>query len=143
MRVLSTMGTFMILTSDAGPILAHRLTIYLPDRNGSGSLIPDIEEWAREGLYLLTTICGGATRLAPARGMWFNNKNATLIEEITHIVFAYVDPATLQRQEHHVVDFLRRFGRETSQDAVAVEFDGKLCFIADYRTEIPTLHVVS
>jgi hypothetical protein len=135
MRVLSTSeDTIMNLDLGASTsIYAHRFTFYLPERNCFGETIADIELWVREAAYVLTTITGGATRLAPAVGMWFNKTEAQLIEETTHIVYTCFEPIEFLKNAHIVRDFIQRFARETMQDSVAVEFGGKMHFITDFE----------
>jgi len=87
----------------------------------------------REGLYVLTTINGGATRLAPAKGMWFNKTEGLLIEESTHLIYSVIDPAEFSKSTHLVRNFIHSFGRETMQESVAVEFGSKMHFITNFE----------
>jgi hypothetical protein len=112
---------------------AYRFTFYLPDRNCFGEPIADIELWVREAAYILTTITGGATRLAPAVGMWLNKTEGQLIEETTHIVYTIFDPQAFLNSAHLVRDFIQRFGRETMQQCVVVEFADKLHFVSAFE----------
>ena len=123
----------------------QRFTIYLSERNCFGEVIADIELWIREAAYILTTITGGATRLAPASGMWFNRTEGLLIEETTHIVYTIYDPMRFSQDAHLIRDFLHRFGHETMQESVAVEFGGRMHFITDFkeRPKRPRLEVVA
>jgi hypothetical protein len=125
-------------------VYAHRFTIYLPERNCFGEVIVDIELWVREAAYILTSITGGATRLAPTSGMWFSKIEGKLIEETTHIVYAIYDPAEFLKDAHLVREFLHRFGRETMQETVVVEFGGKMHFISHFEEQKtkPTLTLV-
>jgi hypothetical protein len=114
-------------------IFAYRFSIYLPEQNCFGEKIDDIEQWVREGLYVLTTISGGATRLAPTQGMWFNKTEGLLIEEVTHLIYSVIDLAEFSKSTHLVRDFIHSFGRETMQESVAVEFGGKMHFITNFE----------
>lgn len=122
---------------------AYRFSIYLPEQNCFGEKIEDIEQWVREGLYVLSTISGGATRLAPAKGMWFNKTEGLLIEEVTHLIYSVIDPMEFSKSTHLVRDFIHSFGRETMQESVVVEFGGKMYFITNfenYKFEFHYLH---
>ncbi|MBJ7533308.1 hypothetical protein JDN40_04195 [Rhodomicrobium vannielii ATCC 17100] len=112
-------------------IPARRFIIYLPDNNRYGERIDNIEDWVREACLLLTRINGGATRLAPAQGLWLNEEDNRLITETTHIVFSCVTGTAFLQNLELIRAFIARFSRETSQESVAVEFDGSIYFISD------------
>ncbi len=112
-------------------IPARRFIIYLPDNDRYGWRIENIEEWVREACLLLTRLNGGATRLAPAQGLWFNEQENRLICETTHIIFSCVTGTAFLENLEVIRAFIARFSRETNQDSVAVEFDGSIYFISD------------
>ncbi len=112
-------------------IPARRFVIYLPDNDRYGERIENIEDWVREACLLLTQLNGGATRLSPAQGMWFDEEENRLICETTHIVFSCVTGTTFLENLELIRAFIARFSRETNQDSVAVEFDGSIYFISD------------
>jgi len=118
----------------ASSIFAHRFTLYLPGRNFLGENISNIEEWVKEAAYILTSITGGVTRLAPAECMWSNKEEGILIIEITHILYTYFEPVTFTRDKHLIHEFICRFGRETSQQSVAMELDAKMLFVTDFTS---------
>jgi hypothetical protein len=126
-------------------IFNYRFAIYLPNKNCYDEEIPDIEQWASEALYVLFTAAGGATRLAPAQGMWFNKDEGKVIYEITHVVYAFVDPVAFANNLPLVLDFIHRFGRETMQDTIAVEFGAKVHFIKtfDKVAQAPQLRIAN
>lgn len=111
-------------------IPARRFVMYLPDADRLGYRIPDIEKWVREACLLLVRLNGGATRLQPAQGLWFNETDKCLVSETTHIVFSCVTGSAFFQQLHQVRSFIERFARETNQDSVAIEFDGTIHFIS-------------
>jgi hypothetical protein len=126
-------------------IFNYRFAIYIPNKNRLDEELPDIEQWASEAFYVLFTAAGGATRLAPAQGMWFSKDEGKVIHEITHVVYAVVDPNTFPANLPLVLDFIHRFGRETMQDSVMVEYGSKLHFISDYHKaeEPPPLRIAN
>ena len=111
-------------------IPARRFVMYLPDADRLGYRIPNIEEWVREACLLLVRLNGGATRLPPAQGLWFNEADQCLVSETTHIVFSCVTGGAFFQQLHLVRSFIERFAKESNQDSVAIEFDGSIFFIS-------------
>ena len=116
-------------------IFNYRFAIYLPNKNCYDEEIQDIEQWANEALYTLFTAAGGATRLAPAK----------VIHEVTHVVYAFIDPVAFANNLPLVLDFIHRYGRETMQDSVVVEFGAKIHFINtfDKATQAPLLRIAN
>lgn len=110
-------------------IAARRFIMYLPDKNRAGVHINTIEEWVSEACLMLTKINGGATRLAPAKGMWLNEHSGQLIQETTHIIFSCVRMPSFLKNFGTIRSFIARFGQETDQDSVAVEFEGAMYFL--------------
>lgn len=99
---------------NAYSIDAHRFAIYIPERNRLAEPVQNIDYWVREAAYVLTTITGGATRMAQATGMWLSKDQSLLIEEPTHIVYTFFDPQEFLASIELVRDFIFRFGRETN-----------------------------
>ena len=109
---------------------ARRFVMYLPDNNRYGERIHNIEHWVREACLLLARLNGGVTRLAPAQGLWFNEKDDCLVSETTHIIYSYVTGAVFFQNLDLIRAFIARFSKETDQDSVAVEFDGSIYFLS-------------
>jgi len=118
-------------------IPARRFVMYLPDNDRFGKRIHNIEEWVREACLILVQLNGGATRLPPAQGLWFNKTDKCLISETTHIVFSCVTGPAFFHHLQAIRAFIERFVRETNQDSVAVEFDGSIFFINRDAIEAP------
>jgi hypothetical protein len=131
MRVLSNQEDHMFSPDF---IVLNRLAIYLPNRNCFEEEIPDIGKWIDEAAFLLTTIAGGAT-IIEARGMWMNRISGKIINERTAIVYANVDYRQALKDRPLIDDFIARFGHETLQDSVSVEYGGKMYFISDYKEQ--------
>jgi hypothetical protein len=124
---------------------AHRFTLYLPDRDCLGEPVADIEKWVMEATYILCAIAGGATRVAPASGMWLNKEEGKLIVETTHILYVIYEPVQFERDFFLIRDFICRFGRETAQQSIAVELGGKMHFITDFgsSSQHPAIAIAS
>jgi hypothetical protein len=110
----------------------NRITIYIPDRDCFEQEIPDICKWIDEAAYILVSIAGGATVL-PGRGMYLNRITGKIINEQTALVYANVEHEHLLQNRSLITDFIDRFGRETNQDSVLVEYNGQLYFITDFE----------
>lgn len=114
--------------------LSHRLSIFIPNKDQAGRRVPKIKLWVREAAYILTTINGAATCVAPAAAMWQNTETGDLIEELTQVVYSYCDPAIMEVNDHLIYEFLQRFMEETRQQCVAVEYDGTLRLLTPTRS---------
>lgn len=106
-------------------IPAQRFTIYLPGSDRNSQAVSDIERWIEEVLFLLTDINGGATRLAPAMGI-YRTRGGEIVRETTHIVYSNIDPGRFAMNQGAIRDFIQRFVQGTDQESVLVEFDGAL-----------------
>ena len=110
---------------------SQRLTLFLPNKDKNGVVLADMEKWVNESRELLSRIGGGSTAYPPADGNWVNEKGEILWEQ-TRIVFCYVYPDKLVEHATRLRDFLHRFGRETHQGEVVVEFDDLFWRIRQY-----------
>ncbi len=77
----------------------------------------------KDARELLSKIGGGATAFPPADGTW-GGDGGKIIWEQTTMIFCYILPDPFQAQLPALREFLHRFGRETNQGEVVVEFDG-------------------
>jgi len=91
----------------------------------------DINYWIDEAAVLLTSIAGGAT-LIPAKGLWYIKKEGKLIKEDTTLIYCNVSPLQLAKDRHLVDDFIARYGLETMQETVTIEYMGKMYFESDF-----------
>ena len=103
----------------------ERFTIYLPDKDKTGSQVADIGHWIEAALGLLTDINGGATRLAPTVGYWRSPEGRLIAEETTLVYSYYPDPERFHERLGEIADFLHLFGRETNQGEVVAELFGE------------------
>jgi hypothetical protein len=108
-----------------GVTSAQRLTLDIPNQDKEGRPLPDQEQWVREARQLLTAIGGGATSLPPAEGNWLNEDTGTLLWEQTRLVYCFILPDRFRARIKELRSFLHRFGRETNQGEVVVEFDDR------------------
>jgi hypothetical protein len=58
-----------------------------------------------------------------------NPATSELIREQPVVVYTYVVPERFVQHSAELVAFVKRMGRETKQDVVAIEFDGLLYFV--------------
>lgn len=70
--------------------------------------------------------------MPPADGTWLNPENGEIIQEKTKIIYTYVYPGKFEENIGALREFLHRFGRETNQGEVVVEFDGRFYRIRKY-----------
>jgi hypothetical protein len=109
------------LGSDEG-YSSQRITLYIPNKDKDGRELTNVEKWVNGARELLSQIGGGATAYPPADGNWVDEKGGILWEQ-TRIIFCYVYPDRLLAKATELREFLHRFGRETNQGEVVVEFD--------------------
>lgn len=109
----------------------QRLTLYIPNKDKNGQVLKDHDRWVKEARELLSHIGGGATALPPADGTWVDEQGKLLWEQ-TKIVYCYILPAEFRARIKDLRDFAHRFGRETNQGEVVVEFDGRFYRIRNF-----------
>ena len=103
---------------------SQRLTLYLPDKDQTGRLLPDLHVWVAQARELLSRIGGGATGFPPADGTWIDPAGNLLWEQ-TRIVYCFILPDRFRARIKELRAFLHRFGRDTNQGEVVVEFDDR------------------
>jgi hypothetical protein len=117
-------------------VSAQRFSIYLPnkgrDTDGNEQEIPDLQRWVKEARDILGRINQGATEYPEMEGIWWERGAAKPTYEKTRIVYSFIDPEHFVASLPDIREFLHRFGRETRQDQVFVEFDGKAYRIEQY-----------
>ncbi len=101
----------------------QKLCLYLPNKNKHGDVIHDYERWVNEAREILSRIGGGATALPPADGTW-EMENGEILWELTRLVYCFIDADRFEASIKVLRSYLHRFGRETNQGEVVVEFDG-------------------
>ena len=105
-----------------------------PDKDKKGREVPAHHTWVKDALGLLARIGGGATCLW-GEGSWKNKPEDEPIIERTAVVYTYVDPKPFLAELPKLRKFLHRFGRETKQGEVVVEFDSLFYRIRKYDKE--------
>ena len=103
---------------------AQRLTLYLPNKDRVGHELSDHDTWVKKARELLSDIGGGATAYPPADGNWRDDAGQLLWEQ-TRIVYCYIHSDRFVANIEVLREFVHRFGRETNQGEVVVEFDGR------------------
>jgi len=112
-------------------ISTQRLTLYLPNKDRHGRKVKSHEKWVDDARRLLSMIGGGATAFPPADGTWASD-DGTLIWEQTRIIYSFVFPDRFETRVTELREFVHRFGRETNQGEVVVEFDGRFYRILEF-----------
>lgn len=110
----------------------QQLTLYIPNKDKNGKQIKNFERWVQEAERILARIGGGATALPPADGTWLNPESGDIVHEKTKIICTYVYPDKFEENIGSLREFLHRFGRETNQGEVVIEFDGRFYRIRKY-----------
>ncbi len=114
---------------------AQVLTVYIPNKDKNGKQIKNLNRWIKEAQEVLTAIGGGSTSMPPADGTWMNPESNEIIREKTTIMYTYIDPDLFEENVGLLRKFLHRFGSETYQGEVVLEFDGKFYRIRKYNQE--------
>jgi len=129
----------------------EQLSIYIPDRDKEGNKISDINNWIEDAKKVLTFIGGGATTMPPTDGSWIDREElpsseiiSTLndllnelgkkkvIQEKTTVIYSFIDPDRFTKNINILREFLHKFGRETNQGEVVIDFDGEFFHIRQY-----------
>ena len=108
------------------------LTVYVPDKDREDREYGEQRKWVLAFAELLNKIGGGVTVMPPAEGGWFDEENQRAIWERTVLVYTYIRPKSFRDRLPDLRALLRRFGRETGQGEVVVEFDGDFYRIRQY-----------
>jgi hypothetical protein len=112
----------------AAPGLAtKKFTIYLPDKNRRGEPIPNHDDWVRACMETMAAVNQGATKMAPASGMWKDpDSQDPVIHETTHLVYSFLrDEEAFRDRIEEIRAFLHEFGSMTDQGEVMVEMFGE------------------
>src|SRR5262249_39011774 len=109
----------------------QRLCLYIPDKDKDGTQVLDHEQWVKEAREVLGRIGGGSTALPPADGTW-EKESGEILWEKTSLVYCFIDPDRFEANLKALRTFLHRFGKDTKQGEVVVEFDGRFYRITKY-----------
>lgn len=109
----------------------QKLCLYIPDKDKEGSKIPNHKQWVREAREILSRIGGGSTALPPADGTW-EKESGEILWEQTRLIYCFIVPDRFEASVKELRSFLHRFGRETNQGEVVVEFDGRFFRITNF-----------
>jgi len=110
--------------------LNHKIAIYIPSTYNINESIPEAihQKWVDEAATLLSESFGGATA-TKCMGYWVSDTKG-LVKEHPTMVFAYCKESDLQLNIDDIVDFARLMNKELKQDAIGLELDNKMGFIA-------------
>jgi hypothetical protein len=106
-------------------------TVYIPEKDRSGKLVPNQSEWIEEAIRLLCEINGGATAMPPVEGGWMNEEGV-IIREHPVVVYSYIRAGEFLAGLPRIREFLHRLGRESDQGEIAFEFEGQFYRIRQY-----------
>ena len=106
--------------------LSSRLTIYIPSTVNVDEPI-DNKKHVDEAAALLSGFFGGATS-TEASGYWLS-PSAGLVRERSTMVFTYCHEADLEAHIDEVIDYCEALKQTLTQDAIALEINGKMYFI--------------
>lgn len=105
---------------------SQRVAIYIPNRDRNELEIKDIDAWVSAAMEVFVTINGGVTKLATASGIWHDTDNNKRVYEDSTIVYSNIMNAKVFADNlDKLKKFLHKFGRETNQGEVMVEFMGE------------------
>ena len=119
-------------------ILSQRFSIYLPnmgkDASGLDIEIPrgELDRFVNEAKTILGKLNQGATVYPECDGIWWKRGSAEPTHEKTRVVYSFIDPTAFREGLPQIREFLHRFGRETGQQQVFVEFDSLALRIENY-----------
>lgn len=106
-------------------VLSHKLTVYVPATVNINQQI-DNTTYVNSTAELLSNLFGGATSSA-AIGYWMSD-TAGLVRENTTVVFAFAKDLEDEGLKI-IVEHCKTMKKELSQDAIALEIDGKMYFV--------------
>lgn len=97
------------------------LSLYIPNKDMDGNDI-DTGPWIKEAETLLARMGGGFTRTPAQEGGYLKEEDGEIQREKTVIIYTYILAEPFLKELSNFRKFVHRFGRETRQYAVAVEF---------------------
>lgn len=109
---------------------ASKITIYLANKDRHNNPVKNIETYISTGMSLLADINGGVTRLPWAEGMWFESDEDDIVadgmdssRDETTLIYSFIrNPQAFVRRSKELRAFLHKYGRETNQGEVLVEY---------------------
>lgn len=106
-------------------VSVQKITIYLPNKDKENAPLENLEVYIQVGMEILSRINSGVTRMPVAQGMWIGDGDKEVYEDTT-VIFSYIrDVDAFINGIHEVSEFLHRFGQDTNQGEVMVEFSGE------------------
>ena len=112
------------LGADPTDISTQRLGIYIPDKDRNGNNIRALRVWIDAALRVLSNLSDGATEQHGLHGTWVHKDDGLIIDEETVFVYTFINPDKFDANFGALRAYAHRFGRETLQGTVMIEFDG-------------------
>ena len=115
---------------------SQRIQIYLPNKDRVGQVIPNIKIWVDQAIQIFKVVNRGATALKDLQGAWMDPDDPTIsVDEETTIVYSFIsNPAAFRNGIDRIRAFVRKFGNDTNQKEVLIEFDGNAIWIDDFSS---------
>jgi len=106
--------------------LDHNIKLYIPSTKEVDKKI-DTSNYQKEALRIFSSLFGGATSYE-AIGAWASEKHGLITEEVL-IVESYATKKAIKKGLARVIKLALKIKKELKQEAVSLEYNGKLYFI--------------
>lgn len=107
---------------------SRKLSLYLPNRDGSRKPVKNMEFWIRAGMDLMTQINGGCTTYYNLPGSFeYENEEGDFeqINEQTHVLYSYIFKYDeFVRRSQEIRAFMYVYGIMTKQRSIMIEYSG-------------------
>ena len=108
--------------------------LVIPSHTRREKKIPDQDIWASEGLRLMGDLYRGATAFKTFKGVYKTDKGKYLYDEPILIEsYAWEQDIEDKHKLNKLVEFARRMGKETDQEAVMLVFDAVMYYVNPRR----------
>lgn len=108
-------------------MLLKKVSIYVPSTVDVDKPVNNAE-YVEKTCRFLADNFGGCTA-QKAQGSWIASDGKLVVEDVT-ICYAYCDLISYVKSILSVQKFARELCREMTQEAISVEFNGKLAFVS-------------
>ena len=108
--------------------------LIVPSHDRHEKALPNQDEWANAGLDLFGELYGGATAFQAFQGV-FKADDGRLLRDRPILIECYAERAALEDRVRlaELLEFAKRMGRESRQEAVALIINDAFYLIKDFR----------